>query len=54
MLYSEDYWKLYENYTSALKKIAEVQDTLETTKKDLSDTQAERKSTFPWFYASKY
>ncbi|KAJ5874494.1 Microtubule binding protein HOOK3 [Penicillium soppii] len=41
MLYSEDYWKLYENYTNALKKIAEVQDTLETTKKDLSDTQAE-------------
>jgi protein HOOK3 len=41
---SEDYWKLYENYTSALKKIAEVQDTLETTKRDLSDAQAERKS----------
>ncbi|KAJ5562315.1 hypothetical protein N7461_001076 [Penicillium sp. DV-2018c] len=38
---SEDYWKLYENYTSALKKIAEVQDTLETTKRDLSDAQAE-------------
>ncbi|KAJ5278115.1 hypothetical protein N7497_004390 [Penicillium chrysogenum] len=38
---SDDYWKLYENYTGALKKIAEVQDTLETAKKDLSDTQAE-------------
>ncbi|KAJ5319391.1 uncharacterized protein N7506_012095 [Penicillium brevicompactum] len=37
-----DYWKLYENYTSALQKIAEVQDTLETARKDLSDTQAER------------
>lgn len=44
MLRSDDYWKLYENYTGALKKIAEVQDTLETTKRDLSDTQAERKS----------
>lgn len=44
MLHSDDYWKLYENYTGALKKIAEVQDTLETAKRDLSDTQAERKS----------
>lgn len=44
ILDSDDYWKLYENYTGALKKIAEVQDTLETTKRDLSDTQAERKS----------
>jgi protein HOOK3 len=54
MLYSEDYWKLYENYTSALKKIAEVQDTLETARKDLSDTQAECKFTLPWFYLSTY
>lgn len=43
MLHSDDYWKLYENYTGALQKIAEVQDTLETAKRDLSDTQAERK-----------
>jgi protein HOOK3 len=43
MFHSDDYWKLYENYTGALKKIAEVQDTLETAKRDLSDTQAERK-----------
>lgn len=42
--YSEDYWKLYENYTGALKKIAEVQDTLETAKKELSDAHTERKS----------
>lgn len=46
MLHSDDYWKLYENYTGALKKIAEVQDTLETAKRDLSDTQAERKFLF--------
>ncbi|KAJ5169082.1 uncharacterized protein N7482_004676 [Penicillium canariense] len=38
---SDEYWKLYENYTGALKKIAEVQDTLEITKKDLSDAQTQ-------------
>ncbi|OQD80565.1 hypothetical protein PENANT_c034G07183 [Penicillium antarcticum] len=38
---SDEYWKLYENYTGVLKKIAEVQDTLETAKKDLADTQTE-------------
>ncbi|KAJ5661653.1 uncharacterized protein N7477_009269 [Penicillium maclennaniae] len=36
---SDEYWKLYENYTTTLKKIAEVQDTLEITRKDLSDAQ---------------
>lgn len=43
---SDEYWKLYENYTSTLKKIAEVQDTLETTKKDLSDAQIQRTTSF--------
>jgi protein HOOK3 len=43
---SDEYWKLYENYTSTLKKIAEVQDTLETTKKDLSDAQMQRTTAF--------
>ncbi|KAJ5293290.1 UDP-glucose dehydrogenase, partial [Penicillium atrosanguineum] len=38
---SDEYWKLYENYTTTLKKIAEVQDTLETTRKDLSDAQTQ-------------
>jgi protein HOOK3 len=42
---SDEYWKLYENYTSTLKKIAEVQDTLETTKKDLSEAQTQRTKT---------
>ena len=41
---SDEYWKLYENYTGALKKIAEIQDNLESTKKDLSDSQAQSKS----------
>jgi protein HOOK3 len=53
LLYSDEYWKLYENYTGVLKKIAEVQDTLEIAKKDLSDTQAERKSAIT-SYPSKY
>lgn len=43
---SDEYWKLYENYTGALKKIAEVQDTLETTKKDLSEAQTQSKSPY--------
>lgn len=42
IFYSDEYWKLYENYTSTLKRIAEVQDTLETTKKDLSEAQTQR------------
>ncbi|KAJ5414430.1 Microtubule binding protein HOOK3 [Penicillium cosmopolitanum] len=36
---SDDYWKLYETYTSNLKRIAEIQDSLDTTKKELSDAQ---------------
>ncbi|KAJ5105167.1 hypothetical protein NUU61_002514 [Penicillium alfredii] len=38
---SEEYWKLYESYTGTLKKIADVQDLLETTKKELSDAQTQ-------------
>ncbi|KAJ5090388.1 hypothetical protein N7532_009072 [Penicillium argentinense] len=38
---SDDYWKLYETYTSNLKRIAEIQDTLDTTKKELSDAQTQ-------------
>ncbi|KAJ5928046.1 hypothetical protein N7466_007002 [Penicillium verhagenii] len=36
---SEEYWKLYETYTGTLKRLAEIQDSLESTKKDLSDAQ---------------
>ncbi|KAJ5888846.1 hypothetical protein N7495_008887 [Penicillium taxi] len=36
---SDEYWKLYETYTGTLKKLADVQDTLETSKKDLADAQ---------------
>lgn len=42
---SDDYWKLYETYTGNLKRIAEIQDALDTTKKDLSDAQTQ--SQFP-------
>ncbi|KAJ5584126.1 Microtubule binding protein HOOK3 [Penicillium hispanicum] len=38
---SDEYWKLYESYTGTLKRLAEVQDTLDTTKKDLSDAQTQ-------------
>jgi protein HOOK3 len=41
---SDDYWKLYETYTSNLKRIAEIQDSLDTTKKELSDAQTNSKS----------
>lgn len=36
---SDEYWKLYETYTGTLKRLAEVQNTLENSKKDLSDAQ---------------
>ncbi|KAJ5710688.1 hypothetical protein N7488_004844 [Penicillium malachiteum] len=38
---SDEYWKLYETYTTTLKRLAGVQDSLETTKKDLSDAQTQ-------------
>lgn len=41
--YSDEYWKLYENYTGTLKRVAEISDLLESTKKDLSNAQVESK-----------
>lgn len=41
MGYSEEYWKLYDNYSTALKKFAEIQDALSTTKKTLDNAYAE-------------
>ncbi|KAJ5156496.1 hypothetical protein N7492_009299 [Penicillium capsulatum] len=38
---SDEYWKLYENYTGTLKRLAEIQDSLETSKKELSDAQSQ-------------
>ncbi|KAJ6010555.1 hypothetical protein N7451_001967 [Penicillium sp. IBT 35674x] len=38
---SDEYWKLYETYTGTLKRLAEIQDSLESTKKDLSDAQTQ-------------
>ncbi|KAF7719224.1 Uncharacterized protein PECH_004850 [Penicillium ucsense] len=38
---SDEYWKLYETYTTSLKKIAELQDTLDSTKKELADAQTQ-------------
>ena len=39
--HSDEYWKLYETYTGTLKRLAEIQDNLESTKKDLSDAQTQ-------------
>ncbi|KAL5362940.1 hypothetical protein BJX96DRAFT_154903 [Aspergillus floccosus] len=36
----EEYWKLYEQYTSVLKKLAEVQDSLDGSRRALADAQA--------------
>ena len=41
---SEEYWKLYDSYAAALKKFAEIQDTLDTTKRTLNNAYAEGKS----------
>ncbi|BCR83863.1 putative microtubule binding protein HOOK3 [Aspergillus chevalieri] len=38
---NEEYWKLYDNYSTALKKFAEIQDALSTTKKTLDNAYAE-------------
>ncbi|KAG2421607.1 hypothetical protein HFD88_005582 [Aspergillus terreus] len=36
----EEYWKLYEQYTSVLKKLAEIQDSLDGSRRALADAQA--------------
>ena len=41
MFSSEEYWKLYESYSAALKKFAEIQDALDTTKRALDNAYAE-------------
>lgn len=43
MFSSEEYWKLYESYSAALKKFAEIQDALDTTKRALDNAHAEGK-----------
>ncbi|KAK9552082.1 hypothetical protein V6Z96_008526 [Aspergillus fumigatus] len=37
----DEYWKLYEHYTQALGKLADAQDSLEITKRALTDAMAE-------------
>lgn len=39
---SDEYWKLYDQFTATLKRLAEAQDSLDVTKRSLSDTMAER------------
>ncbi|PYI16190.1 microtubule binding protein HOOK3 [Aspergillus japonicus CBS 114.51] len=38
---SDDYWKLYDQFTVTLKRLAEAQDSLDVTKRSLSDAMAE-------------
>ncbi|RAL04994.1 putative microtubule binding protein HOOK3 [Aspergillus ibericus CBS 121593] len=38
---SDEYWKLYEQYTSALKRLAEAQEALDVSKRSLNDALAE-------------
>ncbi|KAF9887677.1 hypothetical protein FE257_009770 [Aspergillus nanangensis] len=37
--FREEYWKLYEQYTSVLKKLAEIQDSLDGSRRALADAQ---------------
>ncbi|RHZ55659.1 uncharacterized protein CDV56_106472 [Aspergillus thermomutatus] len=39
--FSDEYWKLYDHYTQALGKLADAQDSLEITKRALTDAMAE-------------
>ncbi|KAF7161833.1 hypothetical protein CNMCM6106_008944 [Aspergillus hiratsukae] len=39
--FSDEYWKLYDHYTQALGKLADAQDSLEITKRALTDALAE-------------
>ncbi|RHZ64340.1 hypothetical protein CDV55_105824 [Aspergillus turcosus] len=48
--FSDEYWKLYDHYTQALGKLADAQDSLETTKRALTDALAESEL----FIYSKY
>ncbi|EHA24359.1 hypothetical protein ASPNIDRAFT_119921 [Aspergillus niger ATCC 1015] len=38
---ADDYWKLYDQYTSALKRLAEAQEALDVSKRSLNDALAE-------------
>ncbi|KAE8385175.1 hypothetical protein BDV23DRAFT_24715 [Aspergillus alliaceus] len=40
MFSSDEYWKLYDQYTSVLKKLAEVQDSFDKTGRALADARA--------------
>lgn len=42
--FSDEYWKLYDQYISVLKKLAEVQDSFDKSSRALADAQAAGKS----------
>lgn len=39
---SEEYWKLYEQYAEIRQKLADAEDALDTSKRQLDDAKAER------------
>ncbi|KAI9923697.1 hypothetical protein ASPWEDRAFT_46371 [Aspergillus wentii DTO 134E9] len=39
---SDEYWKLYDNYTATLRRLAEAQFSLDTSQRALSDAMAEK------------
>lgn len=39
-IFSDEYWKLYDQYISVLKKLAEVQDSFDKSSRALADAQA--------------
>lgn len=42
-LCSEEYWKLYDQYAEVRQKLADAEDVVDTTKRQLEDARAERK-----------
>jgi len=40
---SEEYWKLYDQYAEVRQKLADAEDVIDTTKRQMDDVKAERK-----------
>lgn len=41
--FSDEYWKLYDQYAEIRQKLADAEDLIDTTKRQLDDARAERK-----------
>lgn len=40
---SDEYWKLYDQYADIRQKLADAEDLIDSTKRQLDDARAERK-----------